>query len=263
MGPPTHSHKTAEEVDAGSRFGVKPGVKPSMHGHDRKREDETVLARKEAARLSTRSQQKWIEAIEKGEMVRVQQLLDDGQDINQVCEPQNSSGLYVAARRNDLRMAELLLKRGADPAVLTDDLVSPAWISVSRGFDQMLELLLDPQWNAGLVKIMKVETRTSLAESGAGVQETHYELSVMRRYYRCVHLIETALGVAKEKTKIPDVQYELPAGWAMGFEPAEAGQRPDMPMKPFYWKAFSKGACQSEPPEGSKQIKHQGDGTFL
>ena len=48
----------------------------------------------------------------------------------------------------------------------------------------------------------------------------------------------------------------------MGFEPAEPGQRPDMPMKPFYWKAFTKEACMSEPPEGSKKLTHQGDGTF-
>ena len=48
----------------------------------------------------------------------------------------------------------------------------------------------------------------------------------------------------------------------MGFEPAEPGQRVDMPMKPFYWKAFTKEACVSEPPEGSKKLLHKGDGTF-
>jgi len=221
-----------------------------------------LQARKEAARLSKKSQQKWIDAIERGEMVRVTQLLDDGQDINEVCAPQNSTGLYVAARTNNLRMAELLLKKGADPAVLTDDLVSPAWISISRGFNEMLELLLDPQWSAGLVKIMKEETRVTLQESGAGVQETHYELAVMRRYYRCVYLIEQALGVAADASKIPASIYDLPPGWAMGFQPAERGQRIDMPMKPFYWKAFSKGDCIDDPPEGSKELKHQGDGTF-
>jgi hypothetical protein len=260
MGLPPANYKTAEEVDAGSRYGTKETKAPSMHHKDRFSQDETIKARKEATRLSKKSQQKWIDAIERGEMVRVTQLLDDGQDINEVCAPQMSTGLYVAARTNNLRMAELLLKRGADPAVLTDDLVSPAWISISRGFDQMRELLRDPKWNASLVKVMKEETRVTLQEAGAGVQETHYELAVMRRYYRCVYMLEQALG--KDESKIPPSIYELPPGWAMGFQPAESGQRIDMPMKPFYWKAFSKGACYDDPPEGSKELKHQGDGTF-
>lgn len=263
MAPPSHSHKTAAEVDAGSRYGVKefptPGMHNKMHGDNL---NGALDARLEARRLSTRSQKKWIEAVERGEMVRIGQLLDDGQDIDEVCEPQKSCALYVASRTNNLRVAELLLKRGANPSVLTDDLVSPAWIAISRGYDQMLELLLDPQWSTPLVKLMKEETRQSLSESHAGVQETHYELACMRRYYRCVFLIEKAFGTKSEDTKIPPVIHELPSGWAMGFCPAESGQRPDMPMKPFYWKAFTKEACVYDPPEGSKELKHQGDGTF-
>ena len=38
-------------------------------------------------------------------------LLDGGQDINEVCEPGGSSGLYVASRTNNVRMAEMLLKK--------------------------------------------------------------------------------------------------------------------------------------------------------
>ena len=263
MGLPSHSHKTAAAVDAGSRYGEKVTQQPAMHGAGRWSEDEVLQARKEAARLNKRSSKKWIDAVEKGEMVRVEQILDDGeQDINEVCEPQMSSALYVAARTNNLRMAELLLKRGADPAVLTDDLVSPAWIAISRGFNEMLELLLDPKWSAGLVQYMSEETTESLAAKRyeAGVQETHYQLACMRRYYRCVYLLEKAMGY--KESKIPEHIFELPLGWAMGFEPAEPGQRPDMPMKPFYWKAFTKEACMSEPPEGSKKLTHQGDGTF-
>jgi len=262
MNFPGNSHKSNAEVDAGSRFGVKDKPKVAMHGKAEFSEKEILQARLEARRLSTRSQKKWIEAVERGEMVRMGQLLDDGQDINEVCEPQKSTALYVAARTNNLRAAEMLLKRGANPSVLTDDLVSPAWIAISRGFNEMLELLLDPQWSAPLVKVIKEETRQTLAESGAGVQETHYELACMRRYYRCVFLIERALGVVADASKIPAHIYELPAGWAMGFTPAETGQRIDMPMKPFYWKAFTKEACVYDPPEGSKELSHQGDGTF-
>ena len=53
-----------------------------------------------------------------------------------------------------------------------------------------------------------------------------------------------------------------PSGWATGFAPAEPGQRADMPMRPFYWKAFTKEQCVTQPPEGAKELKHNGDGTF-
>ena len=94
MGLPSHSHKTAAAVDAGSRYGEKVTQQPAMHGAGRWSEDEVLQARKEAARLNKRSSKKWIDAVEKGEMVRVEQILDDGeQDINEVCEPQMSSAL--------------------------------------------------------------------------------------------------------------------------------------------------------------------------
>ena len=35
-----------------------------------------------------------------------------------------------------------------------------------------------------------------------------------------------------------------------------------MEVKPFYWKAFTKEACVYDPPAGSKELFHQGDGTF-
>ena len=103
-----------------------------------------------------------------------------------------------------------------------------------------------------------------VAASNAGVQETHYELARMRRYYRCVHLIERALGVSAEDSFIPPTTHELPDGWAIGFVPAQegAGQGPDMKTKPFYWKAFTKEKCVYEPPEGSTKMVHVGDGRF-
>jgi len=236
--------------------------KPSMHNKF-ERPNETLDARKEAARLSERSQRKWMEAAEKGEMRRMEQLLGDGQDINQVCEPSKSSALYVASRTNNLRLAEFLLKKGADPAVMTDDLVSPAWISISRGFDEMVELLLDPKWSKGLVEYLKQETPETLRNlPNCGVQQTHYELAVTRRYWRCVHHVEKALGVEPEKTRIPEVMFEPPEGWAMGLAASEPGQRVDMPMHFFYWKAFTKEATQIEPPTGSKKMVHAGEGIF-
>lgn len=249
------------DIDAGSRFGPMPKIPQPMHGAPIG--DAALKARLEARRLSARSTQKWMDAAERGEMMRITQLLDDGQDINQVCEPTGSSALYVASRTNNLRLAELLLKRGADPGVLTDDEVSPCWIAISRGFDEMVKLLLDPQWNSKLVEKMSTETTLSLASSEkCGVQQTHYDLAVMRRYWKCTHYVEVALGIPKDKSRIPNVFYEPPSGWAMGLTAAEPGQRPDMPMKPFYWKAFTKEACRDEPPEGSKKLVHKGEGVF-
>ena len=136
--------------------------------------DAVLQARVESRRLTSRSKQNWIAAVERGEMVRITQLLDSGQDIDEVCAPQHSTALYVAARTNNLRVAELLLSRGANPSVLTNDLVSPAWIAISRGYDAMLELLLDQRWSASLIDLIKGETRETLRASGAGVQEPHY-----------------------------------------------------------------------------------------
>jgi len=263
------NHATASEVDAGSRYGVKPTPAKPMHNNRTEggMVDGPMNAkeqREEAKRLSKRSQQKFIDAVERGEMVRVAQLLDDGQDIDEVCDPVGSTALYVASRRNNLRMAEMLLKRGAKPEVLTDDKVSPAWIAISRGFDQMVELLLDPKWCGKLVEIIKTETTQSLAEAEAGVQQTHLDLAHMRRYWRCLYLLEAAAEVPKEKSRVPEVYYEPADGWAMGLTPTEPGQRPDMPMKPFYWKAFEKNAkCQDEPPDGSKKMVHTGNGYYV
>ena len=111
--------------------------------------------------------------------------------------------------------------------------------------------------------VMREETTESLNAMGAGVQQTHMQLAVTRRYWRCVFLLERALDIPKDKSGIPDHFYQPPEGWAVGMTAAEPGQRPDMPMKPFYWKAFEKGQCYDEPPEGSKKLVHQGDGTFL
>ena len=122
----------AAQIDAGSRYGPMPAPQKTMHSQFGDG-DEVLKQRKEAQRLSSRSQRKWMEAAEKGEMRRIEQLLEDGQDINEVCDPSKSTALYVAARTDNCRLAELLLKKGADPAVTTNDLVTPAWIAISRG----------------------------------------------------------------------------------------------------------------------------------
>jgi len=268
MAPPK-GIASASELDKDSQYGVKPPVKLAMHDGGTKSlgsgdgsSGRVRAAREEARRLNTKLSTKWFDAVERCEMMRVKQIIGDGQqDINEMSQQQGSTAIYIAARRNDLRMAELLLQNGADPAILTDDEVSPAWIAISRGFDEMLELLLKPKWSAGLVKIIQEETTEKLLKSEkCGVQQTHLQLAEMRRYWRCLFLVEDACGVSP--IKIPDVFIIPPDGWAMGLAPSEPGQRPDMPMHWFYWKAFTKGACVTEPPEGSRHLKHVGGGRF-
>ena len=248
-------------LDAASRFGPAPTPEKVMHNNSTG--DSVTKARQEHRRLSTKSTQKWMDAAERGEMMRIKQLLEDGQDINQVCQPSGSSALYVASRTNNLRLAEMLLEAGAEPGVLTDDLVSPCWIAISRGFDEMVKLLLEPRWNANLVEQIKSETTESLMQlENCGVQQTHYDLAVTRRFWKCVYHIESAIGVLPSATRIPEVLFEPPSGWAMGLTPAEPGQRPDMPMQFFYWEAFTKNGCREKPPPGSKKLVYKGQGIF-
>jgi len=264
----------AEEMDKASQYGVKAPIKLPMFGSATQVEPSfnsynsgngkvgaIRSARQEAKRLSTRLTTKWFAAVEDGEMMRVKQLFADGQDINEMHPQQGSTALYIAARKNNLRMAELLLQSGAEPSILTDDHVSPAWIAVSRGFDEMLELLLNPKWSGALVKLISTESTESISQiPNCGIQQTHLQLANMRRYWRCLYLLEQACGVSP--SKIPDTFVIPPDGWAMGLAPAEPGQRTDMPMHFFYWKAFTKEACQNEAPEGSKFLKHIGGGRF-
>jgi ankyrin repeat protein len=156
MEPPRHP------LDAGSRFGPAPTPEKVMHNN--LTGDSVTKARQEHRRLSAKSSQKWMDAAERAEMMRIKQLLEDGQDINQVCQPSGSSALYVASRTNNLRLAEMLLEAGAEPGVLTDDLVSPCWIAISRGFDEMVKLLLEPRWNANLVEQIKSEAAELLMQ---------------------------------------------------------------------------------------------------
>ena len=87
-----------------------------------------------ARRDNPRSTNGWAAACERGELVRMQQLLAAGQEINALDEQQQAPALYIAARTNNLELARWLLESGADPAVTTeDDGWTPALICISKG----------------------------------------------------------------------------------------------------------------------------------
>jgi len=211
--------------------------------------------RRRARRRSAKSTSTWFQAAERDEQFRMEQLLEAGQEINELDPITQSPALYIASRTNNLEMAEWLIKNGANPAVSTDDLATPAWIAISRGFSEMLEVLLNPEFRADFVAKTKDETAQDVH---AGL--THMAIAKMRRYWRCVYLLEQAYGI--EESVIPESFFEVPEGWAMELVPIESGQSLNHKMKWFYWKAFTKEKCIYDPPEGSTKMTHAGGGRF-
>ncbi len=212
-------------------------------------------ARRRAVRDNPKSESDWATAAEKGEQRRMEQLLAAGQDINGLDDWQKAPALYIAARTNNLELAEWLLERGADPCVATDDHWTPAYIAISKGLSSMLQLLVRDKYGFG------ARAPSSLREI---TLEKHLELAVQRMDWRCVYSLEAILGVGEGSSSIPPSSYKLPDGWAMGHVPKQVPKGGFAShdeflasIKPFYWKAFTKEACQDEPPEGSVKLIHK------
>lgn len=106
-------------------------------------EEERLKATKiQARQANARSTSDWIDAVGRGEHRRVQQLLEAGQPVNELGKSCGSPAHYVAARRKDGVLLKYLLDNGANPLVTTDDNVSAAWIAISKGYVEMLVILL-------------------------------------------------------------------------------------------------------------------------
>ena len=105
-------------------------------------EERLKYAKKQVRQNNAKSRSDWEDAVERGEHRRVRQLLEQGQAINEIGKRTGSAAHYIAARKNDAFLLKYLLDNGADPLVLTDDDVSAAWISISKGYVGMLVILL-------------------------------------------------------------------------------------------------------------------------
>jgi len=121
-----------------------------------------------------------------------------------------------------------LLDNGANPLITTDDNVSAGWISISKGYVEMLVILL------------------SYYPEGHNVDDL-MEIARSRRDWRCVWELERFKGMSPEDTAVPDKVFELPSGWAMGEVPTGMGGKG--PLKPFYWQTDKKDSCQDDPPK--------------
>lgn len=187
-----------------------------------------MAAKKKVRQTNSKSNSDWMQACERGEHKRVQQLLEAGQPINELGKWTTSPAHYVAARKNDAVLLKFLLDNGADPLVTTDDDVSAAWIAISKGYVEILVILL------------------SYYPKGHDVSDL-MELARRRRDWKCVWELEQFSGVTK--SCIPEAVYELPPGWAMGEVPTGVGGKG--PLKPFYWRKDKKDSCQDDPPPGA------------
>eukprot|EP00316_Scyphosphaera_apsteinii_P009226 CAMPEP_0119316826 /NCGR_PEP_ID=MMETSP1333-20130426/41033_1 /TAXON_ID=418940 /ORGANISM="Scyphosphaera apsteinii, Strain RCC1455" /LENGTH=240 /DNA_ID=CAMNT_0007322583 /DNA_START=60 /DNA_END=782 /DNA_ORIENTATION=+ len=226
-------------------YPYKPEDDPEMFRRLNKRD-----AIRRAKKNSTST---WFEAVERHEEVRMMQLYEAGQDLDELDTKTGSTALYIATRNDEPGIVQWLLENGANPAIPTEpDKVSCAWIAISKGCKECVKLLCDPKY-----KFVE-QVRDLEGDDGA---QSMYKLAVMRRRYEIVHIVEEALGIDPKDSKIPQFIDEPPKGWAMEYVPTEIG--PDAPMKPFFWETFkSKAPCQYHPPPGSKHLVHKGKGIF-
>ncbi|KAL1522317.1 hypothetical protein AB1Y20_017309 [Prymnesium parvum] len=194
-------------------------------------EERLKHAKQRARQQNARSTSSFHDACERGEHRRVQQLVEAGQPINTLDRKTTSPAHYIAARNNDAWLLKYLLDHGADPLLTTDDSVSAAWISISKGYVEMLVILL------------------SYYPKGHDVDDL-FEVARSRRDWRCIWELERFSGVRPEDSAVPKTVYELPPGWAMGEVPSGVGGTG--PLKPFYWKINGKGGCQDEPPKEAR-----------
>ena len=83
-----------------------------------------------------------LDAARKGDLKKVQQLVDSGADINQL-DKTGFTALHWAAMANKKEVAEFLIQKGADINIRESKYqLSPLDIAQSRGFKDMVDFLL-------------------------------------------------------------------------------------------------------------------------
>ncbi|MFU1857775.1 ankyrin repeat domain-containing protein [Sphingobacterium sp. NGMCC 1.201703] len=83
-----------------------------------------------------------VEAVSKGQINAVKELLDKGADANQKGKDSKSL-LLIATEKNDLTMAKLLLQYGAKVNQQNNILNSPFLYAGASGFTELVKLYLD------------------------------------------------------------------------------------------------------------------------
>nr|WCB87136.1 CPPV325 ankyrin repeat protein [Cooks petrelpox virus] len=83
------------------------------------------------------------EAVEEGDIVKVEELLDSGKYINDVIYKKGNTPLHLAVIKKNLDMMRLLLARGADPDVPNTDRFTALHLAVMANYIEGIKLLLD------------------------------------------------------------------------------------------------------------------------
>jgi len=94
------------------------------------------------------NQSEFIEAIKSGNRATVQEMIDNGAELNQQDKP-GWSPLNWAAGSGHLEIVDLLLERGADPLAVGRDLRTPQMIALAAGHAEVVKRLREAEANAG------------------------------------------------------------------------------------------------------------------
>ncbi|AID46733.1 ankyrin repeat protein [Pigeonpox virus] len=86
---------------------------------------------------------KFHEAVEEGDIAKVEELLNSGQYINNVLYKKGNTPLHLAVINKNLDMMRLLLARGADPDVPNTDRFTALHLAVMANYIEGIKLLLD------------------------------------------------------------------------------------------------------------------------
>jgi ankyrin repeat protein len=88
-------------------------------------------------------QQQLLSAIVGGDATKVQQLLDDPNvNVNWQTSLTRDSALYSAAAYDRVEIVHLLLRRGANPNITTDDQQTPLQLAAYFGSTEVVEMLI-------------------------------------------------------------------------------------------------------------------------